>query len=137
MNESIFRKKSLERISSPEEIDNYIKVTSPSMWLVMGAIIFLLATVVIWSITVHIETTCDTVAQAENGQVVVELTAEQIGQLAVGSEVRVGDKSGQVTDITEKGNDYLITASIPEVKDGIIEITLVTESIKPIDFLIK
>ena len=42
MNESIFRKKSLERISSPEEIDNYIKVTSPSMWLVMGAIIFLL-----------------------------------------------------------------------------------------------
>lgn len=137
MNESIFRKKSLERISSPEEIDNYIKVTSPSMWLVMGAIIFLLATVVIWSITVHIETTFDTVAQAENGQVVVKLTAEQIGQLAVGSEVRVGDKSGQVTDITEKGNDYLITASIPEVKDGIIEITLVTESIKPIDFLIK
>ena len=137
MNESIFRKKSLERISSPEEIDNYIKVTSPSMWLVMGAIIFLLATVVIWSITVHIETTFDTVAQAENGQVVVELTAEQIGQLSVGSEVRVGDKRGQVTDITEEGNDYLITASIPEVKDGIIEITLVTESIKPIDFLIK
>ena len=31
MNESIFRKKSLERISSPEEVDDYMKVTSPSM----------------------------------------------------------------------------------------------------------
>lgn len=57
MNESIFRKKSLERISSPEEIDDYMKVTSPSMWLVLGAILLLLAALIFWSITARIEST--------------------------------------------------------------------------------
>ena len=56
INESIFRKKSLERISSPEEIDDYMKVTSPSMWLVLGAIL-LLAALIFWSITARIEST--------------------------------------------------------------------------------
>lgn len=57
MNKSIFRKKSLERISSPEEIDDYMKVTSPSMWLVLGAILLLLAALIFWSITARIEST--------------------------------------------------------------------------------
>ena len=42
MNESFFRNKSLDRISSPEEIDDCMKVTRPSMWLVLGAILLLL-----------------------------------------------------------------------------------------------
>jgi hypothetical protein len=48
---SIFRKKSMERISSPEEMDDYMKVTGPSMWLVTGAILLLLLAAVIWGIT--------------------------------------------------------------------------------------
>ena len=64
MDESIFRKKSIDRISSPEEIDDYMKVTTPSMWIVLGAIILLLAAAIIWSITGKIQTTIE-----ESGQV--------------------------------------------------------------------
>ena len=70
MNESIFRQKSLERISSPEEIDNYMKVTRPSLWLVLGVIVLLLAALILWSVTVRIEAT--TVA---DGQTVTEQIA--------------------------------------------------------------
>lgn len=59
---SIFREKSLDRISSPEEIDDYIKVTSPGMWLVLGTVFLLFAAVFFWSVTGRIET-------VENGQV--------------------------------------------------------------------
>lgn len=55
MKNSIFRKTSLEKISSPEQIDDYMKVTSPSMWLVFAAIIFILIAVFAWSITGQIE----------------------------------------------------------------------------------
>ncbi|MDO4332261.1 MAG: hypothetical protein Q4C58_06180 [Eubacteriales bacterium] len=54
-NESVFREKSLERISSPEEIGDYMKVTTPGMWLVMAAILLLLAAALIWSVTGRIE----------------------------------------------------------------------------------
>lgn len=55
MKKSLFRQKNIERISSPEEMDAYMKVTRPSMWLVLGAIIFLLLAVFIWSVTGKIE----------------------------------------------------------------------------------
>ena len=47
---NIFRRKSIERVSSPEQLNDYIRVTNPSMWLVMLAIILLLTGMVIWSI---------------------------------------------------------------------------------------
>ena len=57
MNESIFRQKSLDRISSPEEIDNYMKVTRSSLWLTLGVIVLLLAALILWSVTARIEAT--------------------------------------------------------------------------------
>ena len=41
MNNSIFRKKSLDRISSPEQLNDYIRVSTPSVWMVLFAIIIL------------------------------------------------------------------------------------------------
>ncbi len=46
----IFREKSIERVSSPEELNDYIRVTSPSVWLVLAAIIVLLAGMLVWSV---------------------------------------------------------------------------------------
>lgn len=39
----IFREKIMERVSSPEQLGDYIRVTSPGMWMVMGAVVLLLA----------------------------------------------------------------------------------------------
>ena len=41
-NNSIFREKSIERVSSPEKLDDYIKVVSPGIWILLAAIIVLL-----------------------------------------------------------------------------------------------
>lgn len=70
MEESIFRQKSLDRISSPEEIDNYIRVTRPSLWLALGVIILLLAALILWSVTARIEST-----MVVDGQIVTEQIA--------------------------------------------------------------
>jgi len=49
-NESIFRQKSIDRISSPEQLHDYIKVSSPGAWLVLVAIIIFLVGALIWSV---------------------------------------------------------------------------------------
>ena len=69
MSESLFRKKSMERISSPEEIDEYMRVTSPSMWLTLGAIILLLLAIFIWSITGRIEDTIEIDGQVKTQEI--------------------------------------------------------------------
>ena len=50
MNNNIFRQKSIDKISSPEKLDDYIKVTKPSVWITLIAIVLLLAGAVVWSI---------------------------------------------------------------------------------------
>ena len=40
---SLFRQKSIDRVSSPEQLNDYIRVTTPSVWLALIAIILLLA----------------------------------------------------------------------------------------------
>ena len=55
MDNSIFRKKSLERISSPESLNDYLHVTSPAVWLILTAVILLLAGMLIWSSVASID----------------------------------------------------------------------------------
>ena len=52
---SIFRKKSLDRISSPDQLDDYIRVTTPSVWVALLALIVLLVGILAWSILGTVE----------------------------------------------------------------------------------
>ena len=49
MDQKIYREKSLDRISSPEQLNDYLRVTSPSVWIILAAIILLLAGLLLWS----------------------------------------------------------------------------------------
>jgi len=49
MRRSIFRQVALERLSSPEQLDQLMQITQPRGWLALLALIGLIATVVAWS----------------------------------------------------------------------------------------
>jgi hypothetical protein len=50
----VFRKSTLERISSPEKLNEYIRVSRPSVWIILGAIAVILAAAVFWGVTAEI-----------------------------------------------------------------------------------
>ena len=54
---SIFRQKSLDKVSSPEQLNDYIRVTTPSVWLVLAALVVLLVGMLAWSIFGTVEAT--------------------------------------------------------------------------------
>jgi len=47
---NIFRTVDTENITSPEQLTDYIKVSSPSVWVVLCAIVLLFVSFIIWSI---------------------------------------------------------------------------------------
>ncbi len=53
---SIFREKSVAQASSPESLNDYIRVTTPPVWLVLAALLILLAGILIWSVFGTVET---------------------------------------------------------------------------------
>ncbi|MBO5520412.1 MAG: hypothetical protein J5973_01895, partial [Eubacterium sp.] len=67
---SLFREKSIERIESPEKLNDYLRVTSPAVWVVLAAVILLLIGVCIWGALGHIDSTVSAaVISDENGTV--------------------------------------------------------------------
>lgn len=51
----IYREKSMQRVSSPEQLNDYIRVTTPSVWMVLLAIVILLVGMLAWSIFGKVE----------------------------------------------------------------------------------
>ena len=48
---SIFRKESMERVSSPDQLDDYIRVQKPSVWIILALVIALLVAAFVWAVT--------------------------------------------------------------------------------------
>ncbi len=131
---SIFRKKTLERISSPEQLTDYLNVTNPGIWAVLAAVILLLAGLLAWSAIGTLETAAPVrvVVEAHTAQV-IPLGSEE---LSAGMPLRVAD---QETPIASTGTDaYGRVFGVAEIDlpDGIYDGKAVVESVRPIEFLL-
>ena len=56
----LYRKSALERISSPEQLDKALTVTSPMSWIALAAVTFVIVVTVIWSVVGTIPVTVTT-----------------------------------------------------------------------------
>lgn len=101
MNQTVFRKKSIERVSSPEQLDAYIRVANPGVWMILAAIVILLIGVCVWGIFGHLETTVSCVAVSRKTDVTTLYVKEaDVASMEAGMIVRV---DGEETSITEIG----------------------------------
>ena len=57
MSKEIFRKSSLEKLSSPEQLDILMKVTNSRAWLVLAGVISIIVVRVVWSVIGRVSTT--------------------------------------------------------------------------------
>ena len=140
MSNEIFRKKSLDRMRSPEELNDYIRVLDPGVWLLMAAVIILLAGVCIWGIFGNIETTVNGTAYVENGTMRLYIAAND--SLSVQNEVfvRIGDTEFAYPAVSDTHSDktdgtVCIVNAPCSLRDGIYTAEVITERIKPMSFL--
>ena len=145
MAEGIFREKSMNRVSSPEQLNDYVKVTSPSVWLVLGAVIILLCGVCVWGIFGTLDSTIRAAALCENGKLTFGLTVR-----VDGTEYTINEISEIPQPVTEDMDAYLLhlgsltagewvyaAQADTDLPDGVYEVTIVTESISPISFVMN
>ena len=57
MNNDLFRKTAIDRVTSPDQLNDYIKVVPPGVWLVLAAVVLALAGMLIFLSTTDINLT--------------------------------------------------------------------------------
>lgn len=88
----LYRKSSLERISSPEQLDKVLKVTSPMSWLALIGVTVIVVATVIWSIF---------------GTIPVTITTSGIVSSPVGSNAVYTQEAGTVVSVRVRAGDEL------------------------------
>lgn len=104
MANSIFRKQSLDRVNSPEQLNDYIKTSRLSVWLIIFAVLTLISSVFIWAIFGSLDTTV-TVDGVSKGSTVICFT-DNIGDIKVNNNVKIGDCAGTVTYVSQTPVSY-------------------------------
>ena len=114
MDNQIFRKKSLEQISSPEQLNDYLRVINPAVWLVLTAVILLLAGMLIWSSIASIDSFAAGTAIVKDGSMHMQFDDAQLaGSVEPGMVITVGDTTAQVSSVgrTEDGNVFALAST--------------------------
>lgn len=137
MQNTLFRKKSLERVSSPEQLHDYMRVTSPAIWMLLGAVIALLAGLLVLASVGRLETRLDVSARVAGGSVTFTMPAGHEKAAAEGQTLRIAGQEIKIESVyTDAEGQTVCTASL-EAQDGVYDALLVTDSISPIQFLIN
>ena len=63
----LYRKGSLEQIQSPEQLNDYLRVTNPSVWVLLTAVILLLAGLLVWGSFAYIDSEAFASAEVADG----------------------------------------------------------------------
>ncbi len=136
MEQPLFRKESIERVSSPEQLSDYLHVTSPAIWVVLAAVVLLLASLFVWSGVTAVESYATGTAEVRGG--VLTLTfddAERADNVEVGMNVKVGDLVTPVRSIGTDGDGRLLAVADANLPDGSCEARVGYRSTQIIDIL--
>lgn len=137
MKKEVFRKKSLDKMRSPENLNEYIKVASPSVWLVLVGVLVLLLGTFLWASIGNVNSIIETEILVENGQGICHVPVKDCPELSESMPVYIGDTQGSITGISQEAHDadvYDVYVSIAK-PDGAYAAGIVTQSYAPISFI--
>lgn len=160
---SIFNQHATEKLRSPDDLDKYVRVTTPSVWLLLAACAALLVGLLSWGFFGSISTNIHAVGAYENNGVVCFLSAEDAMEVHVGDSSNVGGIQMEVASISPAPvsreeavsmveSDYLVDTLMKEdwafvvtfkgdpsslTPNVPLDVSITTESVAPISLILQ
>lgn len=137
MNNSLFRKKSLDKVKSPENLDDYIRVSNPGVWLLLISVIILLAGACVWGIFGHVDSTVDVVVRAENGILTATVCDVDVSE---GMTLKIAGRECAVENVSydsDTSGKICVATSRTDIPDGVYDAVIVIKRFRPVSFILN
>ena len=158
----LFNKAATEKLRSPDDLDKYVRVTNPSVWLVLAACIAMLIGLLAWGIFGAVTTSVATTGTCVGGQAVCFLSADDTAKVKVGDIAIVGGQHMKVSSVSSiplsrneaasvLKSDYLVSTLVQDewayqinfegdtssLSEGVpLAISITTERVAPITLIL-
>ena len=125
---SIFNKKATEKLRSPDDLDKYVQVTNPAVWIALLGCVALIAGLLAWgafgTVMTNVGTSAAVVKNSNGTQVVCFLPYEQAFEVSEGDDADVNGTKMKVASVASVpistdeareilGNDFLASSLVP------------------------
>ncbi|MDO4188537.1 MAG: hypothetical protein Q4D29_06055 [Lachnospiraceae bacterium] len=160
MDNNIFREKAIDRIKSPDALDEYIKVANHGTWMCLVAILVFVVGGIIFSIFGNLESKVPTAVVVSDNDAVCYLCDEKIQYVSDDMWVEIGNvryKLGEHSSEMKKlrvddeddekllyimGNEadgwyYSYPFEVSGLEEGTYKGEMIIDSVRPISFLIN
>ena len=148
----------MEKITSPEQMNDYIRVSNPGIWMVLAAVIVLLAGVCVWGVFGRLDTSLQTGGVCQNGRLIVYISEKDFSDISEkaiisvnGNEYALSDIANSPIQLDDSADSYLLHLSglskgdwayalevnSSGLADGTYTVSVITERIKPLDFVLN
>lgn len=118
---SIFNKRATEKLRNPDDLDKYVRITHPSVWMVLGACAILIVGLLAWGVFGAVTTSVSGMGVVVNGKAVCYLDAEDATKVDEGDTAVVDGVQMKVAAVStvpmsreevdrELQSDYLLSA---------------------------
>lgn len=115
----LYREKNITRISSPEQLNDYLKVTKPAVWAVLAAIVLMLVGTLIWGSFAYIGSSVEGIAEVKNGTMTVYFKDGSFaGNVQEGMNVKVGETSSTIIGVGRDQNGRVFAQAETILDDG-------------------
>ena len=130
---SIFNERASDKLRSPDDLDKYVQVTNPSVWVILVACIALLAGLLAWGVFGSVTTNVSATGVIANGQATCFLSADNVAKVSVGDSASIDGelvKGDWAYKVTFEGDTSDLTENIP------LTVSITTERIAPISLIL-
>ena len=157
MKNSLFREKAYKKALSPEQINDYIKTSKPSVWVFLSVIVILLFGAFVWSVCGKIEMTITSVTVCEAGKSYCYISEKDIDKISDNTYVRIENLEYKINDVSKlpvpasdkisqyglhlgnfENDEWVYMAEIETTfDDGIYKTYVISDCISPISLILN
>ena len=138
----LFRQNQDELGNSPDQLQDYVRVTNPIVWVVLVAVILLLGGGAVAATLGKVEVTLNAAAFVTSGTAYMDVATPDANKLKEGMTVRFTGQgaSAQIAAIewlTPELAEATFAIALPDTTDHPYPCVVVTDVVSPISFLIN
>ena len=138
MDNTLFRKKIVEKISSPEQLTDYLRVTNPSIWVMLSVVVIFIGGLVAWASVGTLSTSIDAKANVNNGSASIVVVGEtNTWNIEAGMPVEIAGEDCIIMTVDTDEYGRVVANTKTSLEDGIYDSKIVVENIHPIQFLVE
>ena len=160
-NSMLFNKKAVDKLSSPEALDRYVRVARPGVWVILVACALLLGGLLVWGIFGTVYVNVNSTGVRMDDKVLCFLSEDNTSHVHVGNDATVESEHLSVASISDNPlsqnevkeivqSDYLVSKlvgaeewvyevdlegdGVSELKEGVsLSVNITTDHVSPLE----